>query len=268
VDLNYDSTNDLWFLSCSCCTFERCGYGCPHTDCVLQLQVPEWKGYTAEDVSSHWLAIHFCYGHREIAKGEGHKCISAAIRFLQVHDTSGPRFPIQSLPEFEEEPDLSRKDLAQATPHVQNYTSSKVEEVLRKYSHFIVSESGLVTNFGQVTGTLSQESYVVGEWHEENLVTENQLHDFLRKTVVDVARPTSRTELKGDLEEMFSVIDGSPNLRFRMDEAKAMIRDYVARVRSECHENNSGGKRSAIVSYNQERESKKCRQYVANNGIR
>jgi hypothetical protein len=78
-----------------------------------------------------------------------------------------------------------------------------------------------------------------------------------------VARTTSRRERKGDLEEMFSVIDGSHNLRFWMDDAKAMIRDNVARVRSECHENNSGGKRSAIVSYIQERESKKSRQYVA-----
>jgi hypothetical protein len=88
-----------------------------------------------------------------------------------------------------------------------------------------------VTNFRQGTGTLSQESYVVGEWHEEILVTENQMHDFLRKTVVDGGSSTSRTELKGDLEEMFSVIDGSQKLRFWMDEAKAMIPNAMNKIR-------------------------------------
>jgi hypothetical protein len=48
-----------------------------------------------------------------------------------------------------------------------------------------------------------------------------------------------------------------------------MISEFVASVRASCLEDNALlKKRSLVVSFNQEREPKKCRQFVANHGIR
>ena len=50
-----------------------------------------------------------------------------------------------------------------------------------------------------------------------------------------------------------------------------MMRELIASIRGDCHEQNvstMGSKRPAVVSYNQEREHKKNRQFVANHGIR
>jgi hypothetical protein len=38
-----------------------------------------------------------------------------------------------------------------------------------------------------------------------------------------------------------------------MEEAREMTREFVANALAQCHEQNAGRKRFAIVSYNQER---------------
>jgi len=93
------------------------------------------------------------------------------------------------------------------------------------------------------------------------------LQAFLQKTPnVESFKP--RLALKASWDEMLSVIEGSNRPQQLVEKACEMMSEFVADARAACHEQNTGRKRSAIVSYNQEREAKKCRQYVANHGIR
>ena len=77
-----------------------------------------------------------------------------------------------------------------------------------------------------------------------------------------------RLALKASWDEMLSVIEGSNRPQQLVEKACEMMSEFVADARAACHEQNTGRKRSGIVSYNQEREPKKCRQLVANHGIR
>jgi len=77
-----------------------------------------------------------------------------------------------------------------------------------------------------------------------------------------------RAKLKAAFEEVLSVMEGCDQQEFFADKVIAVLADVVASMRSTCHENISGGKRPAVVSFNREKEPKRSRQYVANNGIR
>jgi hypothetical protein len=95
-----------------------------------------------------------------------------------------------------------------------------------------------------------------------------QLQAFLQKAADVESFKPRLTLLKAAMDELLSVIEGSDRPQDLVEEALEMMREFIANVCAECHEQNTGKKRSAIVSYNQEREPKKCRQLVANHGIR
>jgi hypothetical protein len=96
---------------------------------------------------------------------------------------------------------------------------------------------------------------------------ETQLQPFLQKAPkVESLKP--RLALKASIDELLSVIEGSNRPQDHVEKVLEWIREFTADVRAKCHEQNTDRKRSAIVSYNQEREPKKCRQLVANHGIR
>lgn len=95
-----------------------------------------------------------------------------------------------------------------------------------------------------------------------------RLQTFLQKPP-DAESVGPRLALKAEIDELYSVIEGSSRPHEAIKEARTVIMELVASVRANCHERNQNGKRpAAIVSYNQERERKKSRQFVANHGIR
>ena len=94
-----------------------------------------------------------------------------------------------------------------------------------------------------------------------------QLQSFLQKAP-DIESLKPRLALKSSIDELLSVIKGSNRRHFLIGDAREMMREFVANALAKCHEQNTGRKRSGIVSYNQEREPKKCRHLDANQGIR
>jgi hypothetical protein len=106
--------------------------------------------------------------------------------------------------------------------------------------------------------------------HEQHGSAHSQrLQAFLQQKAPDAESFQPRLALKAEIDELYSVIEGCMRPHEAIKEARTVIMDLVASVRAKCHEKNKNGKRpSAIVSYNQERERKKSRQYVANHGIR
>jgi hypothetical protein len=83
-----------------------------------------------------------------------------------------------------------------------------------------------------------------------------QLQSFLQKAP-DVKSLKPRLALKSSIDELPSVIEGSNRRHFLIGEARKMMREFVANALAKCHEQNTGRKRSGIVSYNQERESQR-----------
>jgi hypothetical protein len=192
---------------------------------------------------------------------------------------------------------------APAKVRLQNYSQEKVEQALSQFSHKVKKASGLETVTGQGIGNLTQESFVGVDMEEESSddfsilgLKDNGVHDagfdndsdnddfhdneqdgnahsqqleaFLQKAP-DVESFKPRLALKASIDELLSVIEGSNRPQDLVEKARAMMREFVADARAECHEQNTASrKRSAIISYNQEREPKKCRQLVANHGIR
>lgn len=96
-----------------------------------------------------------------------------------------------------------------------------------------------------------------------------RLQAFLQNKAPDTESFQPRLALKAEIDELYSVIEGCRRPHEAIKEARTVITDFVASVRANCQEKNKNGKLpSAIVSYNQERERKKSRQFVANHGIR
>jgi hypothetical protein len=183
---------------------------------------------------------------------------------------------------------------APAKARLQNHPHEKVEQALAQFSHKVKKASGLETVTGQGIGNLTQESYVGVDMEAESSddfsilgikdkgvhdagfdndydnkdLDENehdgnahsqQLEAFLQKAP-DVESFKPRLALKASMDELLSVIEGSNRPQDLVEEAREMMREFVANARAKCHEQNTGRKRSAIVSYNQEKEPKKCRQ--------
>jgi hypothetical protein len=312
IDLLFEPSRNLWYLVCSCCNFERCGYGCSHIAWVLRHELGDsCKGFSHRDVSVHWLSSHFCYGHlsRTAETYNRVRSITVAMRYFQVNPVPGPLFPIERLTPFVDSISGSAHCEAMATvraapakARLQNYSKQKVEQALAQFSHKVRKASGLETVTGQGIGNLTQESYVGVDMEEESSddfsilgLKDNGVHDadfdndsdnddlddneqdgnahsqqlqaFLQK-VPDVESFKPRLSLKATMDEMLSVIEGTNRPQDHAEEAREMMREFTANLRAKCHDENTGKKRSAIVSYNQEREPKKCRQLVANHGIR
>jgi hypothetical protein len=330
VDLLFDAKNNVWYLTCTCCNFQRCGYGCEHIAWVLQHQLGDsYQGFSHRDVSVHWLSSHFCYGHLPRAAQSDDprvRSLTTAMRYLQLNEVPGPLFPVERLTPYMES--LGGQELtevqamaavraAPAKARLENYSQEKVEQAVARFAHKVVDNaSGVMTLTGQGIGAFTQESYLATETEDDDfsmlcvndnddiddagqdtmegescdegsagsVVVENdeddlpgestahsqQLQVFLQGPAVVVEqRLQPRAALKASIDEMLSVIEGSARQHDFVVKAQEMIRDVVASVRASCLEDNAlGTKRSAIVSFNQERETKKCRQFVANHGIR
>jgi hypothetical protein len=117
-----------------------------------------------------------------------------------------------------------------------------------------------------ISDTVDSEEDMPGE----DSAHSQQLQVFLHRPATAVEqRLEPRAALKASMDEMMSVIEGSARQHDFVVKAQEMISNFVASVRASCLEDNAlGTKRSAVVSFNQEREKKKCRQFVANHGIR
>jgi hypothetical protein len=76
-------------LHCSCCLFERHGYGCRHMLTVLKSEVPDYRGFQVEDVSIHWWTIYYHFGERPKLNLN----LATMLRRLHKQDIEGPILP-------------------------------------------------------------------------------------------------------------------------------------------------------------------------------
>jgi hypothetical protein len=76
-------------LHCSCCLFERHGYGCHHILMVIRSEVPDYHGFQVEDVSLHWWTIYYHFGERPKLNLN----LATMLRRLHKTDIIGPLLP-------------------------------------------------------------------------------------------------------------------------------------------------------------------------------
>jgi hypothetical protein len=81
--------SDEGCLQCSCCLFQRHGYGCRHILSVIKTEVPQYRGFEVEDVSVHWWVIYYHFGERPQLNFE----LATMLRRLHKNDIKGPLLP-------------------------------------------------------------------------------------------------------------------------------------------------------------------------------
>lgn len=78
--------NQFGRFACSCCLFQRRGYGCRHIACVLTTIDPSWPGYGRDDTDLFWWSLYQQYGHMNDALQE-------PLKRIEEKGISGPKLP-------------------------------------------------------------------------------------------------------------------------------------------------------------------------------
>jgi hypothetical protein len=134
-------------LQCTCCLFERHGYGCRHMLSVLRTELPSYRGFEAEDVSVHWWSLYYHFGERPKISPE----LTLMLRELHRKDIGGPMLP-QLEEILDRWPPTAVEVVAQqfvekpAHQRVTNYTTAHVEGLVNNCN---ISTVGL--NLSQIS---------------------------------------------------------------------------------------------------------------------
>lgn len=158
---------------CTCCLFERQGYGCRHILSVIRSEVPGYLGFQVEDISVHWWTIYYHFGEKPKLNQE----LTSQLRQLHKEDIKGP-----ALPNYEEvvgrwdastiEGGLEAK-FREKSPHetVANYSPQAVTSVVKRFN----PTTSIGRNMSQISVNYSSDD---GNYNDYDLTGDSNDNDY------------------------------------------------------------------------------------------
>ena len=187
---------DDGFLKCSCCHFERTGFGCVHIAVVIKHHFPLWNGYTHHDVSVRWWSSYIKSAFRP-----EFKALSNLFAAQMNNEILGPMIPsmevIQNIPVCDTEVNIEER----AADIVINYNKEFLMNIANESSDLFFRNA---TNYNGLSqeGHTCEESAILQELQNFDNIFDASIYNIENADVFD-----SREYLKHSFNELVGCLD-------------------------------------------------------------
>jgi len=274
-------------LECDSHHFNRIGLPCRHIYTVICNECPLYTGPTQFDVSVVWWKSYFHLAYRK--DGVVPESINHLFEYLSVKDVTGPVMPTSFNPSIKSEKLSESVDALFScncvVDSLSNYVSKIVNDTLQKWG---------VTQRANIAGRLFGDSALFNGMAQNNSIndltnssfcfidtaTEDNAANVLKRKKIDVRH---REKLQSAVHEFLSVAKDSSDIDDTVEFLNCLysnLREMTVQLRARSLQKNKQAKHSKDknagttngngqrwVSLTQERDPKRGRQYVSNNGM-